>query len=103
MVKTITNNDITAVTAAEYAFLDFSATWCGPCRMIAPVVHELAEEYDNVEFFNCDVDENPDAAARFGVESIPALYILKNGQPVAKAVGFRPKQDLKAWIDSVTG
>ena len=56
-----------------------------------------------MEFFNCDVDENPDAAARFGVESIPALYILKNGQPVAKAVGFRPKQDLKAWIDSVTG
>ena len=103
MVTTITNNDFTAVAGAEYALVDFSATWCGPCRMVAPIVHELAEEYDDVTFFNCDVDENPDIAAQFGVESIPTILLFKNGTAVSKTVGFRPKPDLKAWIDQSIG
>ena len=103
MVATISNNDFSAVAEAGFALVDFSATWCGPCRMVAPIVHELAEEYDEVSFFNCDVDENPDIAARFGIESIPTILIFKDGAPVGKTVGFRPKPDLKAWIDQSIG
>ena len=103
MVTTITNNDFSAAANSEFALVDFSATWCGPCRMVAPIVHELAEEIDEVAFFNCDVDENPDIAAQFGIESIPTIVILKNGQPVSKVVGFRPKPDLESWIRQSIG
>ena len=98
MIKIIENNDFSAVKASEYAVVDFNATWCGPCRMLAPVLEELAEELDEVEFFACDVDENGDLAGENGIQSIPAVGIYKNGQLVDMAVGFRPKDAIKAFI-----
>ncbi len=81
--------------------VDFWAPWCGPCRMVAPIVDELANEYDSkVAFMKLNVDDNPKVATKYGVMSIPALIIFKNGVPVSNLVGFRPKPDIKKNIDS---
>ncbi len=81
--------------------VDFWAEWCAPCRMVAPVVKELAEEYDGrVSFGKLDVDHNPRTASRYGIMSIPSLILFKNGAPVANIVGFRPKADLKKRLDA---
>jgi thioredoxin 1 len=80
--------------------VDFWAPWCGPCRMVEPVVDELSNEYDGkVTFFKLNVDDNPKTASQYGVMSIPTLIIFKNGQPVSNIVGFRPKAELKKNID----
>ena len=83
------------------ALVDFWATWCGPCRMVAPVVEELAEEYDGrISFAKVDVDQNPQIASRYGIMSIPTLIVFKEGKPVSNIVGFRPKAQLKQSLDT---
>jgi thioredoxin 1 len=80
--------------------VDFWAPWCGPCRMVAPVVEELSEEYsDKVKFLKLNTDDNMNTAATYGIRSIPTLLMFKDGQPVDQIVGFRPKGDLKQVID----
>src|SRR3972149_5545405 len=80
--------------------VDFWAPWCGPCRMVAPIVEELADEYDGkVSFVKLNTDDNPMTASRFGIRSIPTLLIFKGGQPVGQIVGARPKSDLKRRLD----
>ena len=80
--------------------VDFWAPWCGPCRMVAPVVEELAEEYEGrVKFGKVNVDENPKIASQYGIMSIPTLIIFKDGKPVSNIVGFRPKAELKKSLD----
>jgi thioredoxin 1 len=81
--------------------VDFWAPWCGPCRMVAPVVDELATEYDGkVAFFKINVDNTPKLAVKYGVMSIPTLIIFKSGQPVSNIVGFRLKPELKKSLDA---
>lgn len=81
--------------------VDFWAPWCGPCRMVAPIVEELAEEYaGKVNFVKLNTDENPQTAMRYGIRSIPTLLIFKGGQPVGQIIGFRPKSDLKKRLDA---
>jgi thioredoxin 1 len=81
--------------------VDFWAPWCGPCRMVAPVVDELAGEYEGrVSFGRMNVDENPKIASQYGIMSIPTLIVFKDGKPVANIVGFRPKDELKKRLDS---
>jgi len=81
--------------------VDFWAAWCGPCRMIAPIVDELAAEYEGtVKVGKLNVDENQEVAGRYGVMSIPTLMVFRNGQPVERIVGFMPKKELKARIDA---
>ena len=81
--------------------VDFWAAWCAPCRMVAPVVEELAKEYEGkVSFTKLDVDQNPRTASQYGIMSIPTLLIFKNGAPVSNIVGFRPKADLKRSLDA---
>ena len=82
--------------------VDFWAPWCGPCRMVAPVVEELAEEYDGkVSFYKLNTDDNPQVATTYGIRSIPTLLVFKGGEPVGQIVGFRPKGDLKKRLDEV--
>ncbi len=82
--------------------VDFWATWCKPCLMVAPILDELAEEYDGqVVFTKLDLDQNQKIAANYGIMSIPALIIFKNGEPVANVVGARPKAELKKLVESV--
>ena len=79
--------------------VDFWATWCGPCRMVAPIVAEIAEENaGRIKVCKVDVDENPELAARFAVSSIPTLMVFKNGALADKAVGARPKAAIMAMF-----
>jgi len=84
--------------------VDFWAEWCGPCRMIAPIVEDLASEYaGRLKVVKVDVDENNGLAYRYGVMSIPTLGIFKGGQMVERLVGYMPKPELKKRIDQVVG
>ena len=74
--------------------LDFWATWCGPCRMLAPILEEIAALRDDIVVGKIDVDEEGALAARFGIVSIPTLILMRGGEVAATAVGYRPKEDI---------
>ena len=96
------NFDQVVLKAEMPVLVDFWAAWCGPCRMVAPVVDELAEEYEGkVTFAKVDVDQNPKTASKYGVMSIPTLLIFNDGSPITNLVGFRPKAELKKSLDAV--
>ena len=79
--------------------VDFWAVWCGPCRMVAPLVDEIAREHEGkLKVMKLDVDDNQNTAMAYGVMSIPTLILFKNGQPVERIVGFRPKADMEKKI-----
>ncbi len=86
--------------AEKPVLIDFWATWCRPCQMIAPIVDELADEYEGkVNFVKLDVDQNPQTAAKYSIMSIPTLLIFKNGEPVSHLVGLRSKKDLQQSLN----
>lgn len=103
MEVTITTENIEQYRTGELPLVvDLWATWCGPCRMIAPIVSKLAEEYDGkIVVGKCDVEENDDIAAAYGVMSVPTLLFFKNGEPVEKKVGALPKNKLKELFESL--
>ena len=102
MVNVIGSDRWAEVQAQDCAVVDFNATWCGPCKMMAPVLEELSGEYEGkVTFYAVDVDQNPDLAQKFSVMSIPDLVFLKKGEKADESVGFVPKDALKGWIDSL--
>ena len=96
------------ITAASFAqevlespktvLIDFYADWCGPCRMLGPIVEEIAAERPDVKVCKVNVDEEGELAARFGVMSIPAVFVLKNGEVVAQSLGAKPKAQLLALL-----
>ncbi|MBO4374506.1 MAG: thioredoxin [Lachnospiraceae bacterium] len=101
MVKVINAAQFDEVKNADVAVVDFSAQWCGPCKMMAPVLEEISGQYEGkVEFFNMDVDENQEIAASYMINSIPNLILFKKGEKVSDSIGFKPGEALKAWIDS---
>jgi thioredoxin 1 len=85
----------TEVEGTGTVLVDFWAPWCGPCKMIAPVLEELDKELGSLKIAKVNVDDNPESAGRFGVMSIPTLIVFKNGEPVDKVVGFQSKDALK--------
>ena len=78
--------------------LDFWASWCGPCRMVSPIVDEIAAERSDIKVCKINVDEQPELAARFGVMSIPTLVVMNNGKVINQAVGARPKAQILAML-----
>ena len=90
-------------TAKGYSLVDFWAPWCGPCRMLGPVIDELSKEMKGVAFGKVNVDEQPDLAGQFQVMSIPTVAIFKDGKIVATRVGAGTKSAMKSWIDENTG
>jgi thioredoxin 1 len=80
--------------------VDFWAEWCGPCRMIAPALEEISRELsDQVTVVKLNIDDNPDAPARYGVRGIPTMILFKNGAPAATKVGAAPKTQLQSWLE----
>ena len=79
--------------------LDFWAPWCGPCRMVSPIVDEIAEEHPEIKVGKINVDEEGELAAQFGVMSIPSLYVIENGEIVNKTVGAIPKNQILAMFE----
>lgn len=94
------NNFDEYIHKAKFAIIDFWAEWCMPCKIIAPIIEELAREYPDVLFGKVNVDENPDLAERFYVSAIPTLIIFKNGEYRDRIVGVIPKIKLQKLIDS---
>ena len=78
--------------------LDFWASWCGPCRMIAPYIEEIAQEREDILVGKINVDEELELSARFGITSIPTLIVIKNGEVAATALGYRPKADIEKLL-----
>ena len=99
-VVTITkeNFEQEVLQSAKTVLLDFWASWCGPCRMLSPVVDEVAEERTDVKVGKVNVDEQPELASRFGVVSIPTLVVMKNGKIVDQAIGARPKNAILGML-----
>ena len=87
-----------AIQSEKPVLLDFYADWCGPCRMVLPIIEEIAGERDDVVVAKVNVDDEPELAERFGVFSIPALFVLKNGKVVNKSTGARPKEQILALL-----
>ena len=100
VVKITKDNFQSVVTEKQTVLLDFWAVWCGPCKMIAPIVEEIAAERGDVVVGKVDVDSEMELALEFGISSIPTLVVIKNGVPAAKAVGYRPKADILKLLDA---
>lgn len=94
--------DKDVLQSTEIVMVDFWAAWCSPCKMVAPVVEELAKEYEGkAKFFKLNTDENPEIASRYNIRGIPTLMFFKNGGIVEQIVGVVPKAQLKAKLDSL--
>ena len=99
-VQMINKNNFEEIKNSDkLVLLDFYADWCGPCRMVAPILHEIAEERPDVIVGKINVDEEEDLAAAFGVYSIPTLVVMKNGEVVRQTSGARPKAQLLAMLE----
>lgn len=98
--KQITDSEFDAATKSGLVLVDFWATWCGPCRAIAPKLEEIAAEMgDKVKIVKLDVDNNQESAAKFGIRSIPTMILFKNGKPVDQVMGNLPKENIVSFIE----
>lgn len=98
IVITKENFDSEVLKAEDTVLVDFWATWCGPCRMLSPIVDEVASERPDVKVGKINVDEQPELAQQFGIMSIPTLLVFKNGEKVQESVGLIPKEKVEALL-----
>jgi len=102
MAKVINSNEFKnqVLDSSDVVMVDFFAEWCGPCKMLAPVLEELSSEMaGRAKILKVDVDKSPDLAQKYGISGVPTVMVFRNGAPVDKMVGFQPKQVLKSKLD----
>lgn len=102
-VVSINNNNFEneVLRSSKPVLVDFYADWCGPCRMVSPVVDQIANEHPEYKVVKVNVDEQPELASKFNVMSIPALFVVSNGQVVNKSVGAKPKAQILSMLQAV--
>lgn len=103
-VKHIKGSEISSVTSPEnkISLVDFSATWCGPCKMLDPVLKKVAEDIgDKVDFYHIDVDESPEASSQFGIRGVPTMIVFHQGQEIDRMVGFRDRNALQRQLENL--
>ncbi len=100
MAEALNSANFDSFVGKGTVLVDFWATWCGPCRMLAPVFEELSKEVKGVKFGKVEITENEDIAQKYGVMSIPTLIIFKDGKEVDRRMGALPKDLLKKWVES---
>ncbi len=96
MALVVTNENFEAevINSTQPVLVDFWATWCGPCKMLAPTIDEISKENTDFKVCKVDIDQNPELAQRFGIMSIPTLVVLKNGEEVTRSVGVKQKEEI---------
>lgn len=102
-VTTVTDQNFASevLEADRPVVVDFWAAWCGPCRIMSPVIEELASEREDLRFAKLDADANPDTCARYGVLSMPTFMVFRGGEPVGQLVGSRPASRLRAELEEI--
>ena len=95
---TDTNFESEVISSEQPVLIDFWASWCGPCRMLSPVIDKIADEVSDIKIGKVNVDEQPELARQFGVMSIPTLVVMKNGQVTQQSVGVQPKEAILSMI-----
>jgi thioredoxin 1 len=105
MAVNVTNDNAKEFMATELPIvLDFSATWCGPCKQLAPIIDELSQEYEGrIAVGKCDIEEADDLTAEYGIRNVPTVIFIKNGQIVDKFVGSKSKGDVQAKFEALLG
>lgn len=98
---TVTHHNFTqeVLECSQLVLVDFWASWCGPCRMIAPTLDEISEEREDIKVVKINVDEEPELANQFGVASIPTLFVIQNGKVTAQSLGVKPKVKILSMLD----
>ena len=99
MLKYANESNFTDMTGKGLVLVDFFATWCGPCKMLSPVLEDLASDRDSIDIVKVDIDESMNLARQYGIMSVPTLVLFKDGQVVAQTSGFQPKESLQKFID----
>ena len=101
MVKKIESSEEydSALKNSKSVFVDFFADWCGPCKMVGPVVDKVSEQYDDVSFLKVNVDDFPDIAQRYGIMSIPTMVVFEDGKPARQLVGVTTAEDVRKAIE----
>ena len=100
MAKIINSQEFDNTIESGVVGVDFFATWCGPCKMLSPVIDELSGELENVNFVKVDIDQSMDLAQKFKIVSVPTLKVFKNGEEVDTLMGFMPKEVLKSKVEA---
>ena len=98
-MKMINTEEFNELIKEGTTLIDFFADWCGPCKMLGPVIEELSNEYTDIKFAKVNVDDNMDLAEKFSIMSIPQVYMFKDGEVIGKFGGYRDKGGVKAFID----
>ena len=98
-MKIVNEKEFDEIIQSGYTLVDFYADWCGPCKMLSPILEELSEEYPSIKFIKVNVDNDMNLASRYSIMSIPTIYIFKDGKLIVSTQGYRDKDGMKLYIE----